>query len=256
MNPIIRMVRVSSTAVALRCRPAAAPLPETGQAGPGQDAASHSPALLPDGFMPERQARAEGEGYGDKSGNTDGYATGHKTGYDAGYESGYEAGHEFGQEAGRKEGREAVHEQGRAALENAAREIQGLLEKIDLSVQARLDTAEDAAIEIAYEAVLRIIGQSIGQPAIVRDIVRVVVDKVRDSRQITIRVAPADFTILADVGVSMFCRHATVVADERVRLGGCIVDTEAGSLDGRLEVQLMLLKELLLELRKTGQDAS
>jgi flagellar biosynthesis/type III secretory pathway protein FliH len=34
------------------------------------------------------------------------------------------------------------------------------------------------------------------------------------------------------------------------------VDTEAGSLDGRLEVQLMLLKELLLELRKTGQDAS
>jgi flagellar assembly protein FliH len=205
-------------------------------------------ATPPDGDAPEGQVRTEEHDRGDRSSHKDGDEAGHKTGYQAGYESGHEAGCANGYKAG--------YDQARAALENTRREIDALLKKIDLTVQARLDTAEEAAIDIAFEAVIRIIGQSFGQPAVVREIVRTVVDKVRDSRQITIRVAPADFTVLADVGVSMFCKHASVVADERVRFGGCIVDTEAGSLDGRLEVQLTLLKELLLELRRTGQEAS
>jgi flagellar biosynthesis/type III secretory pathway protein FliH len=40
-------------------------------------------------------------------------------------------------------------------------------------------------------------------------------------------------------------RKFEIVADSRVELGGCIVETNTGSLDGRFEVQLRELYETL-----------
>ena len=38
-----------------------------------------------------------------------------------------------------------------------------------------------------------------------------------------------------------------LVADERVELGGCLIETDGGTLDGRLETQLKRLRDTLLD---------
>jgi flagellar assembly protein FliH len=40
-----------------------------------------------------------------------------------------------------------------------------------------------------------------------------------------------------------------IAADDRVELGGCLLETPSGTLDSRLEVQLANLRRTLLEAR-------
>jgi flagellar biosynthesis/type III secretory pathway protein FliH len=44
------------------------------------------------------------------------------------------------------------------------------------------------------------------------------------------------------------------VPDERVALGGCLIDSPGGTLDGRLETQLQRLREVLVATRALEPD--
>ena len=171
------------------------------------------------------------------------------------YGNGLEEGHSAGYEAGYADGLQQGLEQG----ENAARINVEALDKLGATIveactaacQQQQASIEAGAIEIAYAALQRLIGERAGDRLIVADAVRLVLAQLRDRTPLAIRLSPADHALLATQPHGLDIGLATLVADERVLLGGCIVDTDAGSLDGRLETRLAELAALLLDLHRT-----
>jgi len=49
-------------------------------------------------------------------------------------------------------------------------------------------------------------------------------------------------------------RHWQVVADRRVRAGGCIIDTEAGQVDAQIDTQLVRIRNAFEALQGDGAD--
>ena len=174
--------------------------------------------------------------------------------YALGYDAGFAAGRREGWDAGRKEGQDVGLQQGRLDVDDAAAAQASLIEALGVTIgeacTQRSAAIEAAAIEIAFAALLRLIGLSAGDVTVVADIVQRVMEQAPERILQAIRLAPADHALLAQGGHGLNLGNALLVADERVSLGGCIVDTDAGSLDGRLETQLAELKTLLVGLHR------
>jgi flagellar assembly protein FliH len=151
-----------------------------------------------------------------------------KQAFEDGYRDGYDAG-------AAKAGEE------RAAL---AERFKRLIASVEQALAAQIEGAEDAMVEIAYAAACKVIGDAALTEAGVRGAVRTAMQGVRAREVVAVRIALADREMLgAEV-------PGEVLADERVALGGCIVETSGGSLDARLDTQLRLLADTLARARE------
>lgn len=166
----------------------------------------------------------------------------HCAGYEEGKQQGWDAGYEQGVQEGLRLGREEV-----AALQSCNERLVAVTEAISLRTQSWQTEVESAAIEIGYAALLRILGQKSTDRAMVESMVRAVLEQLPERRLLNIHLAPADHALLHDGQRMPPSLGAVLLADERVSMGGCIVDTDAGSLDGRLETRLAELKAVLVE---------
>ena len=180
----------------------------------------------------------------------DPYAEGYDNGFEEGQRSGWGAGHDEGLRDGLQKGREDAD----AVALVQADALEALGTAITEACTQRRAAIEAGAIEIAYAAVLRLIGESAGERAVVADTVRRVLEQLPDRTLQCIRVSPADHALLQQGAHGLNLGGALLVADDRVELGGCIIDTDAGSLDGRLETQLSELKTLLVELHQAHES--
>lgn len=164
--------------------------------------------------------------------------------HEDGKQQGWNAGYEQGLQEGLRQGREEA-----AASRSCKERLAAVAEAIGLASHNWQAELESAAIEIGYAALLRIVGQTAGDRAMVESMVRAVLEQLPERRLVSIHLAPADHALLHDGDGLPPSLGAVLLADERVSMGGCIVDTDAGSLDGRLETRLAELKALLLEVR-------
>lgn len=170
-----------------------------------------------------------------------------------GLEEGLAAGLEQGLEQGLEEGRE----QGRAEWAERVAELDSLLASTHSQFQAGIAGHEDAMIELAFEAVGKIVGQALASREGVAAVVRQALQAVRERERLVIRLAPRDVEMVSALH-GEFTRLAgakalEVVADERVEWGGCLIETSGGGLDGRLETQLQRLRDVLLEARAAAE---
>src|SRR6266542_2940076 len=82
---------------------------------------------------------------------------------------------------------------------------------------------------------------------------REAVRRARDRSRLIVRVSPADFDVIRqnrdEILEGLEAGHVEIAADDRVELGGCLLETPSGNLDSRLEVQLANLRRTLLEAR-------
>ncbi len=112
----------------------------------------------------------------------------------------------------------------------------------------------DAAVEIAFAAVIKVLGDALGRRNGIIDVVRATMNQVPESRSVTsIRLSPDDWAHLGEDGRQVLTAAVSppveIVQDARVRVGGCILGMDRGSLDGRLEVQLGRMKQHILDAR-------
>jgi flagellar assembly protein FliH len=79
--------------------------------------------------------------------------------------------------------------------------------------------------------------------------VTTVLSRVKEDREVTIRISAEDLPVLQmeeqRLAHLLGRRKFALVADARITVGGCIVETSLGSLDGRLDVQLREMCETL-----------
>jgi flagellar assembly protein FliH len=163
-----------------------------------------------------------------------------------------------------KQARERGYEAGRAqGLNEAEAEFKSRVERLESIIaafeRARAEciaAAEDDAVAIAFEAVTRMLG--IGSASL--DSIKAVVAEIGRSQPdcgpVVLRVHSSDYeALVAEPFVAALeddQQKIRLVEDPRVVLGGCIVETDRGALDARIETQLDRLRKILLEARATS----
>ncbi|MFH0787907.1 MAG: HrpE/YscL family type III secretion apparatus protein [Pseudomonadota bacterium] len=111
---------------------------------------------------------------------------------------------------------------------------------------------EEKVAEIVIMALKKIIGQEINDPAFILKIVRNALNMVKNQQQVTIRVSPLQVErvkeklheIMSDLPE---IRFIDVVPDQRLNDDDCILETEIGVVDARIDVQIEAIRKALLK---------
>jgi flagellar assembly protein FliH len=161
--------------------------------------------------------------------------------YCRGFGDGERKGHELGQQAG---------------LESAMQKLDSLLtgchkllgELGELHRQACRDVEADLA-QLALAVARKIVGRdaSLGPEAVTR-IIRQALGQVEHAGRITIKLNPADLALLADMKPQLLsglpeAGRAVFEADEGIARGGCLIETDEGEVDARIERQFQVVEE-------------
>ncbi len=147
-----------------------------------------------------------------------------------------------GYEQGLAEGREAAAAEMTEVLVRARQEADDLRE-----------ASRDAAIPIARRMAERIVGRALElHPSLIGDIaVQALAASRARTGAVTLRVHPLDLIALEQQRARLLARlpsvDLTLLADENIGQGGCVIETSSGRLDARLERQLDAIEKALGE---------
>ncbi|MBI2571521.1 MAG: hypothetical protein HYV63_31310 [Candidatus Schekmanbacteria bacterium] len=159
-------------------------------------------------------------------------------------------------EAIRKQAESDGEAQRKAGFE-AGRE-EGLAQVTDLMLAAReerekfLKEAEGDILELSMGVARKIIGYAIQlEQAVIVDIVSQAIQTVRHQKELVVRVHPEDLAALETsrprlMGLLTRARDLVIRGDEAITRGGCMIDSEIGTIDARLSTQLDVLKKVLM----------
>lgn len=156
-----------------------------------------------------------------------------------------------------REGFASGIEDGQREFAAQGEQMAALLESLGALRNELLSEVEDDVVAIVFQAVTAIIGNALAERVGVVEVVRQVIGQVRDRENLIVRVSNKDFALIKDAHAHDNCvgQRVEVLAEPRILPGGCLVESSAGTLDGRLEVQLQSLRELLLGVRSGAGDA-
>lgn len=129
-------------------------------------------------------------------------------------------------------------------LKNYANMIQS--EKEELATRY-----EQEVLDLAFEIAGRILGHELKErPDTIAQMTREALKQVIDCKRITVRANPDDLSYLQNLRSDIADQLSQetrfeLISDNKVQPGGCVIDTERGSLDARVGSQLETLKNNL-----------
>lgn len=194
-----------------------------------------------------------------------------------GFREGFELGKQQGYEQGLLEGRErslresslhtiAAKEALAERLERLDTWISGLSKAWSWHLHSRLSAVEEDMVSLSTSVALRILGERALDREAVRHGVQQAILQCREAGEGTlvtaIHVHPQDLEFLrTDPDLAEWFKDRDLpqvkwLADGGIRLGGCIIRSEHGALDARLETQFMELQKLLAQVRAERKPAS
>jgi flagellar assembly protein FliH len=167
-----------------------------------------------------------------------------------------------GQAEGHAEGHALGHLQG---VEQGYRESAGLLEQaaqiVDYAKIERQDIIERCereVLELALSVAAKVIHTEVTiNPDVILAVVKDAIQKAKDQEQVIIRVNPADFETITSEKQTLqaILRRETgmeIRGDIGVEVGGCVIETDYGAIDARIDTQLEGIKNALLGVVKHG----
>jgi type III secretion protein L len=136
---------------------------------------------------------------------------------------------------------------------------EGIAQTVELMTKARMEheqflkNANRDVMDLAFKIAEKIIGKQLEtDPETIIGIVKQAMQNVRGSKELTIRVHPDDAKILRtnheDLNEALGRqRIIDIVEDKKVTPGGCIIESEIGTVEAQLQTQLERLKKILLQ---------
>lgn len=156
------------------------------------------------------------------------------------------------QQRGHADGHAQGMAEAQAAYRDKLQHLDQLIENVGRSFSAQIEGLEDIAVTIAFESLAKLLGESLVTREGVRAMVSQVLQRTKDQERLIVRLSPGDFYLLLQQSTDApLLTHAGVelVPDERIEMGGCLVETGTGSLDARLETQIQALRQVLVRAR-------
>jgi flagellar assembly protein FliH len=167
-----------------------------------------------------------------------------------------ETARELGRQRGLQEGRAAGAEEVRREAETELARIRSISAGLQRALDTGIRGIEDVAVAIAFEAVCKMLGSAAVSPDGIRVLVHEAAAHAAGAQQVTVRLHPGDLAALQAAGGmdGALASGASVqwAADKSIELGGCVVETDGGTLDARLETQVERLRATLLAARAAG----
>ncbi len=135
-------------------------------------------------------------------------------------------------------------------------ELDSCIESFKQIFAKEVSGLEDICLELVFESLVKILGSELQKSEVAVQAVKEVVSKARDTNKITLHVSKKDYEVILDNKdeLQSLTQGGTieVVPDSRVMLGGCLLESADGSMDGRIEMQIQRLKEIFLNTRNTN----
>ncbi len=146
-----------------------------------------------------------------------------------------------------------------SGTEKAVAEFEkNLLDVREIRERVWRETEQDL-LRLAIRLTEKILGREIKtDKTAVADVVATALQNARQQEKLTVRVNPADLPVV-EKEVENLTRTGRVrfmdfVADPRVSEGGCLIESEVGTIDARLETQLRVLERALLSQSEGGEN--
>jgi flagellar assembly protein FliH len=136
---------------------------------------------------------------------------------------------------------EAEHRAAMQTLETRAAGLSKLIAAASAAVADHARDAEEVAVEAAFAALLKILGEKAAQRSLVRDYCREAL-AARGAGQATLRLAPEDCE-----GLELEAADLQVVADPALAPGQCVLESNRGTSDTGLDVRLEAMKRAFLD---------
>ena len=129
-------------------------------------------------------------------------------------------------------------------FQQAVLELEEVTRKISLN-------GERESINLALAIAEKIVGHEVAtNKNVVLNVVKEALKGVVDSERIKIRISPSDFKVIkdADLQFSKYIDNVEAVSfekDEAIGNGGCVIETNLGEIDARIEKQLEAVEQAL-----------
>jgi len=150
-----------------------------------------------------------------------------------------------GFKVGEKEGLKSVKER----LEPVLKGLSGSVVQIENAKKELLLRTEREAVELALAIAKKVVWHEVRiNGEVVINVVKAALKKVVDRKRIKIRLAPSDLQFLQDIKSQipdLEEEFGTVIfaEDESIMSGGCVIETNLGDIDARIEKQLQAVEE-------------
>lgn len=150
----------------------------------------------------------------------------------------------------RNRGYEEGLAEGLRQTEEIRASLSDLLRGFSETFNSSLIDMRPIVIELAFSAVTRIIGEQYFDEKYIKKIIDLNVKKLRLSDGIRITVGERDYNLLAEniaaTEKDALFSMSNFTCSPSLESGGCVIETDAGGLDVRLDMQLLELKKILV----------
>jgi flagellar assembly protein FliH len=165
---------------------------------------------------------------------------------------------EEARERGHAAGLAAGLEEAQVRLAPAASALAEAVTAVAAEQEEFLIRAERAAVDLALRLAEKIVGASIdADPEAVLGVIAGSLRRATVRDHLVLEVNPDDFELVHDLADELAARvggvrRLDVVAERRVTRGGCVVRTEEGEIDARIEQQLERAREVVEQALRTA----
>jgi len=133
-----------------------------------------------------------------------------------------------------------------------------LLQELREAFEQRLAEIEEEMLSLIAAMAEKVIRRKLeADDEIVLAVVRETLEQAAGANQITVRISPSDEPLVREAQQTLLAalgpvEELQIIADEQIFPGGCLVETERGKFDARIDTQLQLLSEEVDRLLKAG----
>ena len=166
-------------------------------------------------------------------------------------EEGYRAGYEAGFASGEQEATRQVTQRANDEREAHGAELSAFIADMEATSRRAWAEMEPEIIGLVFEIARKVIKMEveINRDAAI-EVVKNALRRVADTTSLRIRVHADDLQTVRANREELYTlvdniRQVEIVEDRRVGPGGCIVETDAGTIDARIETQLAEVRKLL-----------
>lgn len=165
-----------------------------------------------------------------------------------------EAGHEEGVALGREAGIEQI----RAELQELLATVRGVLEEAARVAAAAAERHEEEIVQLALAVAARLSRRpDVLGPETVRQVLQEVLPRAAGTEEITIRLHSEDLEALQALAPGLVDRlnggaRVAWIPDDSITRGGCLIETDRGRLDARVETRFQRLAESLWDVVQGG----
>ena len=128
-------------------------------------------------------------------------------------------------------------------------DVHKILQQFDESFVDYEKAFEKLVIETAFEVAKKVVQREISNQTIINENVRISINKIMGANEVRLKLNPTDLEELTETSKNSIHSGSfnviKIEPDDRIEKGGCLIETEIGSVDARISTQISELQKQL-----------